>query len=143
MRSKTPFPRRTTPGSLARRKVSILGPAWRSRSATALLLTLLVPLGGLAACDAIAPGHSPGEKLYRKRCADCHGVDGQGQTVRFMGNTWANIVDEHWRYGGDPASMEHTLRTEAVFQHPSFDDLSATEVKQIVRHVAKLGSSSR
>lgn len=103
-----------------------------------LLLALLIPLTGLVACDAMAPGRSPGEKLYRKHCANCHGVDGKGQTVRFMGNTWANIVDDHWRYGGDRASLEHTLRTEVVFQHPSFDELSATDFKDIVKHVVKL-----
>jgi mono/diheme cytochrome c family protein len=105
---------------------------------TTLLLVLLIPFTGLVACDALAPGRSPGEKLYRKHCANCHGIDGKGQTVRFMGNTWANIVDDYWRYGGDPASLEHTLRTDLVFQHESIEGLSPSDFKQIVKHVVKL-----
>ncbi len=131
---KPPQPRARHAGTARRAK---------SRSPVSALL-LLLPLAFFwVSCDALVPGRSPGERVYRKRCASCHGVEGNGQTVRFMGNEWANLVDNNWKYGGDVTSLEHTLRTGAVFRHPSFDDLSGQEIKEVVKHVLKLRSQGR
>lgn len=101
---------------------------------------LLVLLGG---CSELFPKRTPGEKLYRKHCSDCHGVDGGGHTVRSMGNPDANLLDQRWRHAGDPTGMETVILDSLVFEHPTFDSLSSKEVRQIVDHVLKLRGELR
>lgn len=92
----------------------------------------------LAACNDLFPNRSPGEKLYRKHCADCHGLDGAGNTPRYMGNPWADLTDGNWKQGGDPASLANSTRNGVFGQMPSFKQLSDAEVQQIVDHVRVL-----
>jgi mono/diheme cytochrome c family protein len=89
-------------------------------------------------CDTLFPKRSEGEKLYRKYCADCHGIDGSGDTIRYMGNSKADLLDNSWKHGGDATSMFFVLRDEVVFRHPSYDDLSDKQLQLIVKYVLQL-----
>jgi mono/diheme cytochrome c family protein len=112
-----------------------------SRGRRWLTLTMLVlALGG---CSEIFPKRSPGEKLYRKHCADCHGINGSGHTVSSMGDPNANLLDDNWKHPGDAAGMETVLRNDLVFEHPTKDRLSNEEIKQIVTHVLSLRGERR
>lgn len=103
--------------------------------AAALLLASLT----LGACSDLFPHRSAGEKLYRKHCAECHGVDGSGNTPRFMGNGWADLRDSNWKLGGDPSSVANTIRTGVFGQMPGYaQQLSDAEIRQIVDHVRVL-----
>lgn len=104
-----------------------------------LALVLVVAAG----CSELFPKRTPGEKLYRKECADCHGVDGGGQTVRSMGNPDANLLDNNWRYAGDPTGMETVILDSLVFEHPTFDKLSPQQVRQVVDHILTLRGERR
>lgn len=105
------------------------------------LLTLLVLCS--AGCGELLPKRTPGEKLYRKHCADCHGIDGGGHTVRTMGEPNTNLLDDRWRYGYDTSGIENVIRQEMVFEHPTFTKLSPEDLKQITSHVRKLRGESR
>jgi mono/diheme cytochrome c family protein len=109
------------------------GPVW-----ALLLLTL-------AGCDEILPKRTVGEKLYRKHCSDCHAADGAGQTIRSMGETYADLLDDTWRYAGDAPGIRTVLSQDLVFDHPTFSQkLSSEEIKQITEHVLTLrGERSR
>lgn len=108
---------------------------YRGGYAAALLLASLA----LAACSDLFPHRSDGEKLYRKHCAECHGVDGSGNTARYMGNGWADLRDDNWKLGGDPGSIENTIRNGVFGQMPGYDQkLSHAEIRQIVDHVRVL-----
>jgi len=113
---------------------------WRNGCRWLALIILVVFLG---ACSELFPKRTPGEKLYRKHCADCHGVDGSGHTVRSMGDPNANLLDERWRHAGDAAGMETVINQALVFEHPTFDELGREEVKQIVDHVFYLRGERR
>lgn len=106
-------------------------------------LILVIAMVLLIGCDQILPKRSPGEKLYRKHCAECHGVDGSGNTVRSMGDLHANLLDNDWRHAGDAAGIETVINQKLVFEHPSFGDLKGPEVKQIVDHVLELRGERR
>ena len=108
-------------------------------------LLILALLGvALSGCDEVLPKRSQGEKLYRKHCADCHGVDGSGNTISYMGNQYADLLDDSWRHGSDAGSIHSVLRQELVFRHPSYDDLSDEQIRQITKHVLALrGESDR
>ena len=104
------------------------------------LSILMLSLGG---CSEIFPKRTPGEKLYRKHCADCHGIDGSGHTIRSMGDQDANLLDSRWKHSGDAVGMENVIREALVFEHPTFDKLSREEVKQIVDHIFSLRGERR
>jgi len=97
----------------------------------------------LCGCDEIMPRRSPGEKLYRKHCSTCHGVAGNGQTVRSMGDPNADLLDDMWRHPSDPAGLASVLRQGLVFEHPTYDKLSNEEIKQIVDHLLSLRGERR
>jgi cbb3-type cytochrome c oxidase subunit III len=103
--------------------------------AAALLLGSLA----LGACHDLLPHRSEGEKLYRKHCAECHGVDGSGNTPRFMGNGWADLLDSNWKLGGDKDSMANTVRNGVFGQMPGYSQkLSDKEIRAVVDHVRVL-----
>ena len=46
-----------------------------------VLFALLLPAAaGLGGCEDLFTHRSEGERLYRKHCAECHGVNGNGDT---------------------------------------------------------------
>lgn len=110
---------------------------WRQWAA---LLALLM---AASACNEVMPRRSAGEKLYRKHCAECHGLDAMGHTVRYMGNNYANLRDDMWRHWGDAEGMQQTLRGGLVFLHPTYDKLTDQELRQITDHILRLRGELR
>lgn len=99
----------------------------------ALAAAALLPL--LAGCEKRAPG----EALYRKHCADCHGLDGSGNTPAFMGNQWANLLDNAWQSSsGDEYSLASVVREGIFAKMPANSQLSDEEVRLIVGWVYQL-----
>ena len=90
----------------------------------------------LAGC--VAPGASPGERLWRKHCADCHGLDGAGNTPRYMGNPYADLVDDTWKEGGDRGSIEQVVREGIFGQMPANDKLTAAELRAVIDYLFEL-----
>jgi len=95
-----------------------------------LAVPVALPLVALA-CDPLA-GRSLGERLWRERCADCHGIDAAGNTVRYMGIAAADLTDNDWRHGGDEASIEEVIRSGVFGEMPANDDLSNEELRAVV-----------
>jgi mono/diheme cytochrome c family protein len=113
---------------------------WTSSGRWAVLVMLIV---ASSACDEVMPKRSAGEKLFRKHCAECHGYDAEGQTVRYMGNNYANLRDDMWRHYGDARGMEQTIRDGLVFLHPTYGKLTDQEIRQITDHIFKLRGERR
>lgn len=44
-----------------------------------------------------------GQRLFLQNCSQCHGSDARGTTG------FPNLADKDWLYGGDPASIKHSL----------------------------------
>ena len=107
------------------------------------LFLLLIASVLTAGCDELLPKRSAGEKLYRKHCADCHGVDGSGNTIGYMGNEHADLLDDRWKHGGDPSAIHWVLRNELVFRHPSYMDLTDQDIRQITDHILHLRGETR
>ena len=106
----------------------------------------LVGTMGLVACDSLEDllvKRPPGEKLYRKLCADCHGLDGAGNTPRGMGNPNNDLTDGAWKYGSDPGSWETIVRQGVFGEMPAHDELTDDQVRQIVDHILKLRGENR
>lgn len=105
----------------------------RTRSAIfrfAPAVILLLPLA--AACVR----RSAGETLYREKCAGCHGIDGSGNTPRYMGNQWANLIDNAWKSSSsDEYSLSNVIREGIFGDMPANRELSDEEVRQIVEWI--------
>ncbi|MEW9807116.1 cytochrome-c oxidase, cbb3-type subunit III [Mesorhizobium marinum] len=53
-----------------------------------------------------------GRQLFGDNCAACHGRDGKG------GAGYPNLTDADWLWGGDPETIEQTLRVGINSAHP-------------------------
>lgn len=106
----------------------------RSR-ATLFTLALTVTVA-LAGCDALPfPRRSQGEKVWRKHCANCHGINGSGDTPAFMGEQYADLRDDVWRAGGNDGAMELVIRDGVFGKMPAFPQLTEEEVRDVIGHI--------
>lgn len=53
-----------------------------------------------------------GRQLFGDNCAACHGRDGKG------GTNYPNLTDGDWLWGGDPETIEQTIRVGINTAHP-------------------------
>lgn len=89
-------------------------------------------------CDLIEH-RTPGEKIWRKRCASCHGLDARGNTPRYMGNDRADLSDNSWYSGGgDDGSLETVIREGVFAEMPANDDLTREEMRDLIGHLRVL-----
>jgi len=109
-----------------------------SRSHVALTIGLLAATLALGACDQLFPQRSEGEKLWRQRCAECHGLDARANTPRFMGDYKADLTDDSWEHGSDPGSWAVVIREGIFGSMPANPDLSREQVKALVDYLRVL-----
>ena len=93
------------------------------------------------ACEDLLPKRSKGEQIYRARCAECHGLDGRGNTPRYMGNPNADLIATG-RYP-DVGSMEGVIREGIPGQMRGNPDLSYTEMKALLEWIRQLRGAAR
>lgn len=115
----------------------------RSRLPFAFSVCLAASMVGaltLSGCQDLFPNRSPGEKLYRKHCSECHGMDARGNTPRFMGNAYADLRDDTWRTAAATDGAIGAVIEAGVFgQMPAFSDrLSAEEIRQVAFYIQVL-----
>lgn len=102
----------------------------------ALAVTAAVVLAG---CDDLPLlKRSQGEKVWRKHCATCHGIQGTGETPGFMGEQYASLVDDNWRAGGNDGAMESVIRQGVFGKMPGFPQLTPEEVRAVIDHIHAL-----
>jgi mono/diheme cytochrome c family protein len=114
-----------------------------ARISAALGAALALGALTLGGCDELFPHRSEGEKLYRKLCADCHGLDAAGNTPRYMGNPWADLRDNQWKQSGDPVAMEYTVRNGIFGSMPGHPELTTQQIRAIIDHVRVLRGEKR
>jgi len=110
------------------------------RSLRSLLsLGLLLPALALATsgCGLVGP-KDPGERVYRRHCATCHGVDGRGNTARYMSEEFADLTDNSWRNYGDDGTIETVIREGIFGKMPARDNLTREEMRALLGYLRKL-----
>ncbi|HYL06129.1 MAG TPA: c-type cytochrome [Thermoanaerobaculia bacterium] len=111
--------------------------AARGLVTTALLAGALAAL--LGGCDKLFPHRAPGEQLYIDNCADCHGVDGHGNTAREMGQPYADLTDDVWKFGGDDSSVANVIREGSFGLMPAFQEkLNEQQIQTLVAYLRVL-----
>ncbi|MCC7281998.1 MAG: cytochrome-c oxidase, cbb3-type subunit III [Acetobacteraceae bacterium] len=90
----------------------------------------------LSASTADAAAAQRGAPLYEENCAVCHGANGEGN--REMGAP--RLDDRIWLYGGDKASIMHTIAFSRAGVMPAFAGrLDAATINMLTVYVHALG----
>ena len=112
-----------------------------SRLRDSVAATLLACLSGalLGGCSKLFPHRAPGEQLYVDHCADCHGLDGRGNTAREMGQPYADLTDDVWKFGGDDTSIANAIREGSFGLMPGFQQqLNDQQIQELVAYLRVL-----
>jgi mono/diheme cytochrome c family protein len=115
-----------------------MAPNRRLLAAGTLAFTLAASGLVLAGCDTLFPKRGEGEKLWRDRCSQCHGIGGDGNTPQYMGNYAADLTDDSWQHGSDPGSWAVTIRDGVFGSMPANADLSREQVAALVDYLRQL-----
>ncbi|MFU8823892.1 cytochrome-c oxidase, cbb3-type subunit III [Yoonia sp.] len=77
-----------------------------------------------------------GSEIYLDNCAACHGDEGLGN--RDLGAP--NLANNLWLYGGDPATLEQTIRYSRFGVMPPWGTrLTEAEIRAVTAYVHQLG----
>lgn len=88
--------------------------------------------------DNDAAQATAGKELFLTNCASCHGEDGKGLTE--FGTP--NLTDPIWLYGGDAATIRHTITYARYGIMPSFslnNRLRPEDIRKVALYVHSLG----
>lgn len=82
--------------------------------------------------------HTIGERLFLNSCAQCHGSDAQGS------KGFPNLTDNDWLYGGEPATIEETIRNGRHGLMPPMGAAVGTDddVRNVANYVLSLSGST-
>lgn len=102
--------------------------------AVAILTLALLP-------QACGPS-DPGTRVFRRKCAGCHGPDGRGRTKYAEGHPYIDLTDEKWKHGGDLESLRRLIaKGDPKSPMPPYEGrLTAEEIDAVARYVQGLGS---
>jgi cytochrome c oxidase cbb3-type subunit 3 len=62
------------------------------------------------------------DRIFRRECSACHGIDGRGQASLFP-----NLMDIDWQWGGSPDQIEQTLRNGRQANMPAWGPIIGEE----------------
>jgi mono/diheme cytochrome c family protein len=124
----------------------------RSRGAAAAIVgCLLATLSGAWACrrEALPETGSAdrdvvaGRRIYERKCASCHGLNGDGKTVTASRFKYANLIDGVWRGDGSQRSIEQQIR-KGRDPMPRFEGkLTDEEIRETASYVLELSRRGR
>lgn len=77
-----------------------------------------------------------GKRLYLTYCMQCHGADAKGS------KGFPNLTDNDWQWGGEPETIETTIKEGRVAVMPSHAHLGAESIKNVVNYVRSLSGLS-
>lgn len=82
----------------------------------------------------------PGERVWFKKCAACHGREGRGDTRFARGRPYAVLTDDVWKNGGDLESIRRLIREgDPKSPMPAYRDrLTPEEIDAVSHHVLRL-----
>lgn len=89
-----------------------------------------------------ARDESPGDRVWKKKCSACHGIDGAGRTRFAKGRPYADLTDGRWRHGSDRESIRRLVADgDPASPMPPFGGrLTPEEIDAVVEHVLKLAA---
>lgn len=93
--------------------------------------------------DAHGGDLAAGRRIFERKCARCHGGNGDGKTVVAGRFPYANLIDGVWRADGSAESIEKQIR-RGRDPMPAFQGkLTDEQIRQTVTYVLELTGGSR
>jgi mono/diheme cytochrome c family protein len=82
----------------------------------------------------------PGERVWVRKCAACHGQEGRGDTRFARGRPFTNLTDDRWKHGGDLESIRRLIADgDPASPMPAYGGrLTPEEIDAVSQHVLKL-----
>jgi cytochrome c oxidase cbb3-type subunit 3 len=100
------------------------------------ILGLVEYVRSLSGADHDEAAAAAQAETFVDNCSACHGEDGKG--MREQGAP--NLTDGIWLYGGDAATIEHTIRYSRYGVMPAFGNrLSEADIRKVAVYVNTLG----
>ena len=109
---------------------------------------LLLPFAGcrgnrLPEADGSNRALAAGRAIYERKCASCHGLNGDGKTVTASRFKYANLIDGVWRGDGSQRSIEQQIR-KGRDPMPRFEGkLTDEEIRETASYVLELSRRGR
>jgi mono/diheme cytochrome c family protein len=83
-----------------------------------------------------------GRRIYERKCASCHNVNGDGNTITASKFPYANLLDGKWRSDGSFAAIEKQVRV-GHDPMPKFEGkLTDEEIRQVAAYVFALSHAA-
>jgi mono/diheme cytochrome c family protein len=84
----------------------------------------------------------PGERVWKRKCAACHGTDGAGRTRFAETRPFADLTDGKWRHVPDRATLRKLVAEgDPRSTMPPFEGtLTPAEIDAVVDHALKLAA---
>ncbi len=82
----------------------------------------------------------PGERVWVRKCAACHGREGRGDTRFARGRPYCNLTDDVWKHGRDLDSIRRLIADgDPTSQMPAYRGrLTPAEIDVVAHHVLEL-----
>ena len=71
-----------------------------------MIAVALIATGASSGCTE---GPAPAARVWKRRCAACHGPDGAGRTRFAEGRPWADLTDGKWKHAPDRESLRRLV----------------------------------
>jgi mono/diheme cytochrome c family protein len=79
-----------------------------------------------------------GKTIFERKCASCHGMNGDGRTMTGSRFKYANLIDGQWRGDGSLASIELQIR-KGRDPMPKFEGkLTDEQIRETAAYVLEL-----
>jgi mono/diheme cytochrome c family protein len=113
-------------------------------------IAAIVAAAALAACrrdplPEVARGDrdsAAGRRIFERKCASCHNVNGDGNTITARKFPYANLIDGKWRSDGSFAAIERQVRV-GHDPMPKFEGkLTDEEIRQVAAYVVALSRTA-
>ena len=112
-----------------------------------MIAVALIATGASSGCTT---DPDPAARVWKRRCAACHGLDGAGRTRFAEGRPFADLTDGRWKHGADREGLRRLVAEgdPASPMPPFAGTLSPAEIDAIVEWTLALagradGTSAR
>jgi mono/diheme cytochrome c family protein len=83
-----------------------------------------------------------GRRIFERKCASCHNVNGDGNTITASKFPFANLIDGQWRSDGSFEAIEKQVRV-GHDPMPKFEGkLTDEEIRQVAAYVVALSRAA-
>lgn len=103
-----------------------------------LVVNGMLLLGLIGFCAEVSPAQSPGETLFKTKCAACHGPDGKGEVAMGKKLGAHDLNSAEVQKQSDAQLME--VVTKGKNKMPAYDGkLSKEQIAQLVAYIREIG----